>query len=218
VTFTGVTADIEELFQLCSTVAAAGLLSGMAISFGFPRPDGSGFLMALKRTFEERMREGVTESSARPGVSSHKKDGGIDIVAWRDFPDGMPSKLYLLGQCASGDAYPSKSIKNFLGSFHGDWFTVQPASPPIDALFIPFMLDHDLVVRKSENVDKARAGHYLSMARDLGVIVDRCRIAYLVEDGAAIARNKPDWVEGALELGRVKVWVDAVRFAMRQTL
>ena len=143
------------------------------------------------------------------------KDGGIDIVAWRDFPDGLPSKLYLLGQCASGAAYPSKGIKSFLNSFHGDWFTVLPASPPIDALFIPFMLDHDLVPRRNQSLDAARAGHYLSLARDLGVILDRCRIACLVEDGTAIAREKPSLIDRANEFARVRGWVDRVSSAIR---
>ena len=213
--FAPVAGDVEDLFQVCSTLAAAGLLRGMAVSFGFPRPDGSGFLTALKRTFEEKMREGRTETAARPGVSSHTKDGGIDIIAWRDFPDGLPSKLYLLGQCASGGAYPSKSVGACLGSFHGDWFTAQPASPPIEALFVPFMLDHDLVVRRSESPAVARAGHYLSLTRNLGIVLDRCRIAYLVEDGTAIAQEKPDWVERASEFGRVRSWVDQVSVAMR---
>jgi hypothetical protein len=213
--FATVADDVEDLFQVCSTIAAAGLLRGTAVSFGFPRPDGSGFLTALKRTFEEKMREGRTETAARPGVSSHTKDGGIDIIAWRDFPDGLPSKLYLLGQCASGTAYPAKSVRGFLASFHGDWFTVHPASPPIEALFVPFMLDHDLVVRRSETPTIARAGYYLSLTRDLGIILDRCRIAHLVEDGAAIAHEKPDWVERASEFGRVRNWVDQVSIAMR---
>jgi len=213
--FAPVAAEVEDLFQLCGTIAAAGLLRGAAVSFGFPRPDGSGFLEALKRTFVDRMCEGQTEAAARPGVSSRTKDGGIDIVAWRDFPDGLPSKLYLLGQCASGAAYPSKGIRSFLSSFHGDWFLVQPGSPPIEALFIPFMLDHDVVPRRTESLAAARAGRYLSMARELGVILDRCRIACLVEDGAAMAHVKPSLVEGVSEFARVRSWVDRVSAAIR---
>jgi len=208
--FAPVESEVPHLFQVCSTVAAAGLLRGAAVSFGSPRPDGSGFLTALRRTYEERMREGRTEHSARPGVTSHTKDGGIDVIAWRDFPDGLPGKLYLLGQCASGSGYPSKGTRSFIGSFHGDWFNVAPASPPIEALFIPFMLDHDLTVRRSETLSVARAGRYLSLTRDLGVILDRCRIACLVEEGIAVARDKPEWVERACEMTQVRNWVDTV--------
>jgi hypothetical protein len=208
--FAPVIAEVEDLFQVCSTIAAAGFLNGFAVSFGFPRPDGSGFLAALRRTYQERMREGETEAAARPGVSSHTKDGGIDIIAWRDFPDGLPSKLYLLGQCASGAAYPSKGVRSFISSFHGDWFTKAPASPPIEALFVPFMLDHDLVVRPSERPTQARSGRYLSLGRDLGVIIDRCRIAHLVDGGIALAHENPDAVERAAEIHRVREWVNSV--------
>lgn len=203
-------AAVEDLFQVCSTVAAAGLLGGAAVSFGFPRPDGSGFLAALKQTYEDRFREGRTEHAPRAGVSSHTKDGGIDVIAWRSFPDGLPGKLYLLGQCASGLQYPAKSVGTFLRRFHGDWFVQQPASAPIEALFVPFMLDHDLPVRRNESRADARTGQYLSLARDLGVIVDRCRLAFLVERGMARAAEAPAEVERAGEMGRVRAWVDAV--------
>lgn len=203
-------ADIEDLFQVCSTIAAAGLVDGTAVSFGFPRPDGSGFLDALKRTYEGRFREGRTEPSARPGVTSHAKDAGIDVVAWRSFPDGLPGKLYLLGQCASGLQYRGKSVRSYLGNFHGDWFTQQPASPPVEALFVPFLLDHDLTVRQSESRVQARAGHYASLALGLGILVDRCRLALLVERGLERAEAQPDDVERAGEMARVRAWVDAV--------
>ncbi len=208
--FTGRTSSVEDLFQVCSTIAAAGLLGGSAVSFGFPRPDGSGFLTALQRTYEHRMGEGETEKSARPGVSSKTKDGGIDIVAWRQFPDGLPGKLYLLGQCASGSQYPDKGVRSFLTGFHGDWFTRAPGSPPIEALFVPFVLDHDLTVRRDENRAEARHGLYLSLARDLGVLVDRCRLAYLVDRGISHAATADGEVDRLAEMCDVRDWVNAV--------
>lgn len=201
---------VEDLFQVCSTIAAAGLLGGAAVSFGFPRPDGSGFLTALQRTYEERMQEGRTERTVRPGVSSHTKDGGIDVIAWRQFPDGLPGKLYLLGQCASGAQYPQKGVGSYLGSFHGDWFTRTPGTRPIEALFVPFALDHELTVRRTESRAEARHGRYLSLARDLGVLVDRCRLALLVERGLEHATSAPADVERVAEMGAVRTWVDTV--------
>lgn len=203
-------AEVEDLFQVCSTVAAAGLVDGTAVSFGFPRPDGSGFLAALKRTYEDRFGEGRTELSPRPGVTSHAKDAGIDVIAWRSFPDGLPGKLYLLGQCASGLQYRGKSVRGYLGNFHGDWFTQQPASPPVEALFVPFMLDHDLSVRQSESRAQVRTGHYESLTRGLGVLVDRCRLSLLVERGLERASTQPADVGRVDEVGRVRAWVDAV--------
>lgn len=212
--FWGHTGAVENLFQVCSTVAAAGLLGGAAISFGFPRPDGSGFLTALQRTYEQQMCEGKTERMARPGVSSQTKDGGIDIVAWRHFPDGLPGKLYLLGQCASGAQYPNKGVRSYLNNFHGDWFTLQPGSQPIEALFVPFVLDHELTVRRDESRVEARHGLYVSLARTLGVLVDRCRLAYLVDRMLVHATTSPTDVKRLAEMDGVRTWVDAVRAAV----
>ena len=42
---------IRDLFQACATWAAAGDVKGHAYSFGFPRPDHSGFLVKLKTIY-----------------------------------------------------------------------------------------------------------------------------------------------------------------------
>lgn len=215
--FTPIANSVEDLFQICSTIAAAGLLNGCAMSFGFPRPDNSGFLEALKRTFEEGMCEGQVVPKARPGVESRTKDGGIDVIAWRHFPDGLPGKLHLLGQCASGHNYPEKSVRSYLKSFFGDWFVCEPGSHVLEAIFIPFMLEQSYTRLKSESKIEARHGRYLSMARTMGVIVDRCRIAYLVETGMEIANIKPSWVQCASEMKRVRDWVNSAEIALCPT-
>lgn len=98
--FEPIAGQIEDLFQICSTVAAAGLLSGCVISFGFPQADGSAFLAALKRAYEDEVGEGQVVLKARPGVSSRTKDGGIDIIAWRHFPRAFRAETR---SCAYGD-------------------------------------------------------------------------------------------------------------------
>jgi hypothetical protein len=215
--FTPIVKSVEDLFQICSTIAAAGLLNGCAISFGFPRPDRSGFLEALKRTFEEGMREGRVVPIAEPGIESRTKDGGIDIIAWRHFPDGLPGKLHLLGQCASGNNYPEKSVGSFLKSFFGDWFVCPPGSQVLEAIFIPFMLEEGYNRLKSESIIEARHGRYLSIARTMGIIVDRCRMAYLVGTGMEIATANPSWVQCAPEMKRVREWVNSAETALCPT-
>ena len=215
--FTPISESVEDLFQICSTVAAAGLLNGCAISFGFPRPDKSGFLEALRRTFEGGMREGQVVPKALPGVESRTKDGGIDIIAWRHFPDELPGKLHLFGQCASGRNYRAKPVGGFIKRFHGDWFICPPGSQVVEAIFIPFMLEEGYTRLKTESRVEARHGRYLSIARDMGVIVDRCRLAYLVEAGMKIADAKPSWVQCAPEMQRVREWVDSAEIALCPT-
>lgn len=199
--------QVEDLFQICSTIAAAGLLNGCAISFGFPRPDGSGFLDALKRTFEEGMREGEVVLKTRHGVPPKTKDGGIDIIAWRHFPDDLPGKLHLLGQCASGNNYDKKPIRPYINNFFQDWFNCQPASPAIEALFIPFMMEESYTFRKDETRAEGRHGHYMVMARTMGVIVDRLRLAHLVDIGMNIFKDNPTWVQRAKDIHLVRDWV-----------
>jgi hypothetical protein len=48
----------RKLFQSCSTVAAAGFVDGNAISFGFPRPDGSGFYDKLTEVYTSLIEDG----------------------------------------------------------------------------------------------------------------------------------------------------------------
>jgi hypothetical protein len=215
--FSPIAEFVEDLFQICSTIAAAGLLNGCAVSFGFPRPDKSGFLAALKRTFEEGMREGQIVPKAPPGVESRTKDGGIDIIAWRHFPDELPGKLHLFGQCASGRNYKEKSVQSFIKSFREDWFVRPPGSQVLEAIFIPFMLEEGYKRLKLESRTEARHGHYLSLARTMGIIVDRCRMAYLVETGMEIANAQPSWVQCAPEMKRVRDWVHSAETALCPT-
>ena len=46
-----VTNKTRDLFQACATIAAGGYVGGPAMSFGFPRPNGEGFLKALHRVY-----------------------------------------------------------------------------------------------------------------------------------------------------------------------
>ena len=198
---------VDELLQICGTIAAAGLVAGPSFSFGFPRPDHTGFLVALKRVYEDLMKEGQPLASVAPGLSTRQKDKGIDVIAWRHFSDQMPGKLYLLGQCASGRDFLRKGVKSILSSLHNDWFIRSPASHPIDSLFIPFMLDESMPPNDQFSRHDNRVGFYLSQTRDVGVIVDRCRLAELVAAGVYFAENHAKSVQRLTDFSRVDEWV-----------
>lgn len=205
---------IPDLFQVCACLAAAGYLTGSVSSFGFPRAAGNSFLPALTATYG-RFGEGRVRSKVDipPGYPTELKDGGIDIIAWRDYPDKMPGKLYLLGQCASGLNWRSKTVRQYVPQFHGLWFTSQPPSIPITAMFIPFTVHHELTSR--EDTD------FLELLRNLityetfrfGLIQDRLRISYFAEVGGGL----PDRAEIDLrdEIDQVKTWVVEVLEAIR---
>lgn len=205
---------IPELFQVCACLAAAGYLTGSVSSFGFPRAAGNAFLPALTATYS-RFGEGRVRSKVEipPGYPTELKDGGIDIIAWRDHPDKMPGKIYLLGQCASGINWRSKTVKQYIPQFNGLWFTSQPPSIPITAMFIPFTVHHELV--SSEDTD------FLELLRNLitsetfrfGLVQDRLRISYFAEVGSGLP-NRAE-IDLCDEIKQVKSWVVEVLEAIR---
>ena len=131
--------DDRDLLQIASVYAAVGHI-GDAFSFGFPRPEGSGFFEALKDTFEQ-VGEGAPLDGVRPGYSAAVKDGEVDIVAWQPMNDNLPGKLFLLGQVATGNNWTDKSIRGAIEYFFKTYFNEHPASSPIPAMFIPFCIE-----------------------------------------------------------------------------
>ena len=134
--------EIANLFQVCACLAAGGYIVGDVASFGFPRATGTDFLPALRDTFQ-RFGAGEVRPAVPPGHPTAAKDDGIDVIAWRDHPDRMPAKLYLLGQCASGRGWEEKSVRDRIPQFHG-WFSTPPATHCLPSMFIPFTLHHDV--------------------------------------------------------------------------
>lgn len=200
--------EVAILFQSCATVAAAGFLSGPARSFGFPRRDGSNFLDALSAVFKE-IGEGCVASKCPPGFSQDRKDGGVDVIAWRPCPDHQPGQLFLLGQSASGKNWREKSVPKTQDFF--SCFSLRPASPVIPAMFIPFSVDEMVSVRGNHTYDESRSGRYLESTLGVGIVLDRCRIPFFVKRGLAISRHLPEWVDGVEDMVRVREWVDLAR-------
>lgn len=135
------TNDDRDILQIASVYAAAGDF-GDVVSFGYPRPDRSKFLDALKSTFS-RMKEGQTRNCFLPGVSPHANDGEVDLIAWQKMNDGLPGKKFLLGQVATGSNWKDKSIVTAIDYVLKTYFSLQPCSRPIPAMFIPFCIDEN---------------------------------------------------------------------------
>jgi hypothetical protein len=131
--------SIRRSFQGCSTVAAAGLVQGNAIWFGFPRPDKSGFLAKLRATYE-LICDGTPVEVAIAGTSPSPKDEEIDIIAWSKREDTALPAYYMLAQVASGNNWDVKSIKGQpIHTFHRNWFNTAPACEPQAAMFMPML-------------------------------------------------------------------------------
>jgi len=196
-----ITNDVRDLFQACSTLAAAAIVSGHAYSFGFPRPDKTGFLEKLKIIYEKFGESKVVDGFPK-GSARSTKDDQIDVIAWQDRPDKGAGKLYLLGQVASGNNWPNKSIKGGpIDKFHGTWFIAPHiASQPMAALFIPFCVvpeDNDTVLERTQ-----------VLGLEFGNIYYRHVLPCMAQSGIDLARNQKSLIiERISEVPKIIEWV-----------
>ena len=178
---------VPKLFEELSAAAAGRYLgdSKTAVVFGWPRRDlPLGFRNAVA-ALVNHLREG-NGCRDREGLDN-SKDDGLDVVAWREFPDRNASKLILFGQCAVGrrwkgkthDLQPSKWCKrNLAGSI---------AVNPIPAFFIPMALSE-----KDAN-----------FAGTDQILLDRCRISALCSGTLhdRLDERLQEWIEASLKTG-----------------
>jgi hypothetical protein len=198
---------LANVFQICACLAAGGYVSGDVSSFGFPRASADAFLPALRAAFV-RFGIGQVRADVPDGFPNSLKDGGIDVIAWRNHPDDMPGKIYMLGQCASGMNWKSKSVVEYISQLHGAWFTDgPPAAYTLPAMFIPFTFHNDLTEERRGPYLEAVKNSYRYEERRFGIIFDRLRIAHFANscmntDGVARQR-----VDGADRFESVQAWV-----------
>lgn len=135
--------------------------------FGFPRRIGAkDFPGALGELCRTHLREGVPHAEMPRAASM--KDAGLDIVAWKPFPDRRTSKLIAFGQCATGKNWWEKRYELQPLDWCSTWFWKQPQVRPTKMFFVPHTISDD---------DWAILGH------QAGIIFDRIRIAHLAEQG-----------------------------------
>lgn len=203
--------QIADAFQVCACLAAGGYINGEVSSFGFPRATGTGFLTALRQTFA---RFGIgtvrTNDDIPDGLPTSLKDGGIDVIAWRNHPDGMPGKMYLIGQCASGTKWREKTVTEYIDQLHGAWFTQQPAKHSTPAMFIPFPFHHDIEEPQGSFSETIKNRFWYEEPR-FGMIFDRLRITHFANACMAFAAPHRQRVEGAERFDQVITWVQNTR-------
>jgi hypothetical protein len=197
---------IADAFQICACLAAGGYISGEVTSFGFPRQTGDGFLPALRDAYH-RFGIGEVRAEIPDGLPESLKDGGIDVIAWRDHPDGMPGKIYLLGQCASGRNWKSKSVVEYIEQLHGSWFTLQPASHSMPAMFIPFTFHCDMPEERRGPFLTAVKNAYWYHEKRFGIIFDRLRIAHFAHSCMSATDETRSRVDGVDRFANVQAWV-----------
>ena len=154
----------RRIFEALCVDVASRYVHGKAIRFASPRTSGTvpkSFASAVGRLCRNHIGEG--EGFRKQPVLSGK-DRGLDVVAWRDAPDGLPGKLVLFGNSASGQNWDSKLSQLQPRDFCEDWMIKVPVSPLLKAFFMPHRMD-----RQYWELNSRRAG----------IIFDRCRISAL---------------------------------------
>lgn len=192
----------RDLFQACSTWAAASVVSGNAVTFGVPRPDRSGFKAKLTQCYG-LMKEGTVRDEPLPAAPLRTQDAGIDVIAWAVRPDEAAGRHYLLGQVASGNNWKDKSITEDISSFHRIWFSVIPPSTPTAAMFIPFCIDEVKNATHKECLDM----HTITF----GNMYYRYVIPTLAGKGLELAENHANLtIERTGDYSEIRSWVNQI--------
>ncbi|MBI3986597.1 MAG: hypothetical protein HY343_06740 [Lentisphaerae bacterium] len=153
----------EIMFEQLSCLAARNYIGGDALRFGSPRKElPSGFLEALTVVCGK-----VKEWTPVARKTLRRKDGGLDLVAWKHFPDEQIGKLVLFGHCASGSDWDDKINELQPNDFCSLWLGGD-RSPIVKTFFIPHRISPDL---------------FADRAVSAKLFFDRCRIACCVPSG-----------------------------------
>ena len=158
--------DGTHLFEHLSAAVARGYLGARAESFVFGTAAGSASFADKIDELCRRIGEGGGFAS-RPGISPHRRDGGLDVAAWKSFSDGSSGKLIVFGQCKTGTHYKDSLTQLQPDGFCRKWLRVSPVVNPVRAFFV------------SESLPRA---DWEGVGVDAGLMFDRCRIVDFCDD------------------------------------
>lgn len=118
--------------------------------------------------------------------SPYRKDGGVDVVAWRAFPDGRSGFPVLLAQCTLEREYAHKAADIDLAVWSG-WLALD--ADPATALAV---------------ADVVAAGEEWNALAARTIVLDRIRLAALVghASGHPLLNPALEWTTAALSLLR----------------
>ena len=162
------TRDFRRYFQYFATAAIAAEVVGPAWSFGFPRPDGTGFVKKLSQIWAT-LKDGKVQP--RPFAPDAPKDDQIDIFAWREQKDGLPGFLLVAAQVATGRDWKNKGIRDHVSRVFPDrWFLDAPVTDMVPYHVIPFAPSekfHDDVLTVGNILHRLRVPYRVSEATKL---------------------------------------------------
>jgi hypothetical protein len=173
----------EVMFEQLSCIAARNYIGGEVVRFGAPRLElPPGFKRALVELCN-RLQEWTPSTTRIRG----QKDGNLDLVAWKHFPDRQTGKLILFGHCASGKNWDTKINELQPHDFCNLWLA-SGASPIVKTFFIPHRLP---------------AEEFAIRSVPAKLFFDRCRIAHCVSNDEFIhntSNGSLKWCETVLKM------------------
>ncbi len=187
----GNTSKASNLFEgLCTYVACKYLSDDIGengyLQFGAPRTNWKNNLRPFPKAVDELIKymgDGINRVS---GVRVARRivadggDGGLDIVAWRKFPDKRLGYLLFFGQCAT-----AKDYNVYLGKlFEHQTFLQNYLNTDLAPIF-GFFLPHSLTVNDEEN-----KGYWEQIKRSKNIPFDRNRIALYGDGWSNVDVNK----------------------------
>ncbi len=183
---------IRQYFQYVATAALAAEVHGEAWSFGFPRPDRTGFIEKLKEIWKQ-LGDGFVE--VQVGAPQQPKDDQIDVFAARLHCDGLPGIPLAVAQVATGRDAKQKSLRGHISAFKGRWFRTQPVTDWMIYMIMPFARTED------EFVDDVRV---------LGNVLHRLRVPRRVAEAGRLV-DAGVRIEGYHMLKEIPHWIDGYR-------
>jgi hypothetical protein len=171
------------------TAAASRFLLGpgtQSVRFGWPSEDGRPVEFPDAVRWLAGLMKVPVGTSYRPPVN---KDGGVDVVAWRPFPDGRSGFPVVLVQCTLERNYAHKAADVDRRVWSG-WLRLDV--DPTTALAVP---------------DVVAAGEDWNALATRTVVLDRIRLSSLLPAVNQDDRLVPvaDWAEDQLEQLRSQI-------------
>ena len=185
----------NDVFQIISTLAMAGVAIGPSVSIGWPRNNSEAILDTLRRATAANSGFTARDAPHPEVINPHDKDGGMDVISWRRADRPPPIQLYF-GQVASGADWKGKSAANKVKSFKAKFFEIGPLGNEGFTTLTPLRIA-DEPLWKREHVDH-------------GSIVDRTMLPSLAHQGVALAAGGVP-VDEANRLHVVLEWVSDYR-------
>jgi hypothetical protein len=199
---------IGKLFQICACLAVGGYLDGEVVSFGWPRATGNQFFPALRTAWDRVGLYKIVEEYPA-GVPTTLKDGGIDIIAWKDFADGRPARLIVFCQVASGDNWVDKSVDEPSRLLIGSFFVGYRPRAVMSATVIPFVA-HEDASNVGVGIKDFVLGRMAYYEQAHGIILDRIRVAGAAHKALTRAVVDRPKIDGAERVAELIEWIAAV--------